>query len=123
MPDKLETLPAILERRQRAMSTGTRWLHPDPECRVSQGRRFKWYDVSTADTTGAGRSRRAMARDFSGTSERSRGQSQPAERVRIRGAAPLRGGQFYFLIVCSWRGNNEIWETVFAKDRDDDWVP
>ncbi len=23
---------------------------------------------------------------------------------------------FYFLIVCTWRGNNEIWETVFYKD-------
>jgi hypothetical protein len=23
---------------------------------------------------------------------------------------------FYFLLVCSWRNQNEIWETVFAKD-------
>jgi hypothetical protein len=23
---------------------------------------------------------------------------------------------FYFLIVCTWRGNNELWETVFYKD-------
>lgn len=26
------------------------------------------------------------------------------------------GGDFYFLIVCTWRGSNEIWQTVFYKD-------
>ncbi len=26
------------------------------------------------------------------------------------------GNDFYFLIVNTWRGNNEIWETVFYKD-------
>lgn len=25
------------------------------------------------------------------------------------------GGEFYFLIVSTWRGSNEIWETVYAK--------
>ena len=25
---------------------------------------------------------------------------------------------FYFLIVSTWRGNNELWETVFYKDGD-----
>jgi hypothetical protein len=28
------------------------------------------------------------------------------------------GKDFYFLIVCTWRGSNEIWETVFYKDGD-----
>jgi len=28
------------------------------------------------------------------------------------------GTQFYFLIVNTWRGNNELWETVFYKDSD-----
>ena len=26
------------------------------------------------------------------------------------------GNDFYFLIVNTWRGNNELWETVFYKD-------
>lgn len=26
------------------------------------------------------------------------------------------GDAFYFLIVSTWRGNNEVWETVFYKD-------
>ncbi|CAN5473042.1 hypothetical protein BH18VER2_BH18VER2_10780 [soil metagenome] len=28
------------------------------------------------------------------------------------------GSDFYFLIVSTWRGNNEVWETVFYKDGD-----
>lgn len=28
------------------------------------------------------------------------------------------GEDFYFLIVSTWRGNNELWETVFYKDGD-----
>ena len=28
------------------------------------------------------------------------------------------GNDFYFLIVNTWRGNNEIWETVFYKNGD-----
>jgi hypothetical protein len=28
------------------------------------------------------------------------------------------GKDFYFLIVNTWRGNNEVWETVFYKDGD-----
>ena len=28
------------------------------------------------------------------------------------------GADFYFLIVCTWRNSNEIWETVYYKDGD-----
>ena len=28
------------------------------------------------------------------------------------------GTDFYFLIVCTWRNSNEIWQTVFYKDGD-----
>lgn len=28
------------------------------------------------------------------------------------------GSDFYFLIVSTWRGNNEVWETVFYKNGD-----
>jgi hypothetical protein len=28
------------------------------------------------------------------------------------------GVDFYFLIVCTWRNSNELWETVFYKDGD-----
>ena len=26
------------------------------------------------------------------------------------------GDSFYFLLVCTWRNQNEMWETVYAKD-------
>jgi len=26
------------------------------------------------------------------------------------------GNDFYFLLVCTWRGSNEVWETVLYKD-------
>ncbi|MBO2007519.1 hypothetical protein [Hymenobacter negativus] len=28
------------------------------------------------------------------------------------------GESFYFLIVCTWRNSNELWQTVFYKDND-----
>jgi hypothetical protein len=30
------------------------------------------------------------------------------------------GASFYFLLVCTWRNDNELWETVWAKDGDGD---
>ena len=30
------------------------------------------------------------------------------------------GASFYFLLVCTWRSHNELWETVWAKAGDHD---
>ena len=30
------------------------------------------------------------------------------------------GESFYFLLVSTWRNDNELWETVWAKDGDDE---
>jgi len=30
------------------------------------------------------------------------------------------GDDFYFLLVCTWRNENELWETVWAKNGDSD---
>ena len=30
------------------------------------------------------------------------------------------GEDFYFLLVCTWRNENELWETVWAKNGDSD---
>jgi hypothetical protein len=30
------------------------------------------------------------------------------------------GESFYFLLISTWRNENELWETVWAKDGDDD---
>lgn len=82
------------------------------------GRVFKWSDVAMADL-GVPDTVRARARDF-------------LAGANLEGASELGfvvlhrcGPDFYFLIVCSWQGNNEIWESVFALDRGDaefrDW--
>ena len=92
-------------------------VSPGPRLEL-KGRQLKWYQVAMPDLpVPAGIE--AMARDF-------------LARAKLEGVGPLGfvvlhrcGPDFYFLIVCSWQGNNEIWETVFAKDRDDanfrDW--
>lgn len=30
------------------------------------------------------------------------------------------GSEFYFLIICSWKNNNELWESVYAKKNVDE---
>jgi len=83
-----------------------------------KGRRLKWYRIATPELP-VPEAVEAMARGFLGHAD-------------LEGASELGfvvlhrcGPDFYFLIVCSWLGNNEIWETVFAKDRGDagfrDW--
>jgi hypothetical protein len=33
------------------------------------------------------------------------------------------GGDFYFLLPCTWRHDNELWKTTYAKDGDGDFAP
>ena len=91
---------------------GSKMVTPRPRFEA-QGRQFKWYEVSTAEKP-VPEAVGSMAREF-------------LTRTDLDGASELGfvvlhrcGADFYFLIVCSWRGNNEIWETVFALDRGDD---
>jgi hypothetical protein len=35
----------------------------------------------------------------------------------------LCGESFYFLLICRWRNNNEMWETVWTKNGADDLAP
>ena len=78
---------------------------------------LKWYDLAPAE------------------SPRSRPHSRPRSLGRARrgggGALELAGEvgfailhrcgeDFYFLLVCTWRNENELWETVWAKDGEDD---
>jgi len=91
---------------------GSKTVTPRPRFEV-QGGQFKWYDVSTAEKP-VPEAIGSKARDF-------------LSRTDLDGASELGfvvlhrcGADFYFLIVCSWCGNNEIWETVFAIDKGDD---
>jgi len=74
---------------------------------------LKWYDLARSETP-AEAEVRDLARRFL---ERECG----AGRLDLGsdlGFAILHrcGAQFYFLLVCTWRNENELWESVFAKD-------
>lgn len=74
---------------------------------------LKWYDVRLPDVEMPAELR-AEARQFL-HSERTSG------RLDIAGDLGFvifhRCGQsFYFLIVCTWRNQNELWETLYAQD-------
>lgn len=74
------------------------------------GALFKWYAVHPVDRPVPEEITR-LARTYL--------EKTPLE---ARGLGPVilhRCGQdFYFLIVCTWRNENELWETVFYKNGD-----
>jgi hypothetical protein len=86
------------------------------QCLTVSGRWLKWYDISLP-TLGVPGEIHAMARSFLAR----RAEEGALDHLGVSGFVILHrcGEHFYFLIVCSWRGSNEIWETVFAKDRID----
>lgn len=89
---------------------------PAPPITLS-GSVLKWYDVARA-TAPVPDEIRSLAR--SGLVEAARtGGLALADDV---GFVILHrcGLDFYFLLVCSWRNQNEVWETVFAKDGEAD---
>lgn len=74
--------------------------------------RLKWYDLARAEAPVPDEIRR-LARDFL-TAEAHAG------RLGLDGelgfvVLHLCGEDFFFLIVCTWRGNNEMWESVYFK--------
>jgi hypothetical protein len=85
-------------------------------------RRLKWYDIAVPEV-GVPSAIRLMAQNFL---EKCAGEGG-LDQLSDLGFVVLHrcGEDFYFLIVCSWLGNNEIWQTVFAKDLKDldfrDW--
>ncbi|HEU4449487.1 MAG TPA: hypothetical protein VFR63_05860 [Gaiellaceae bacterium] len=77
---------------------------------------LKWYDVAPAESPVPSEIRR-LARD--GLREAS-----ASGTLGIAGGLGFVvlhrcGESFYFLLVSTWRNDNELWETVLAKDGDD----
>lgn len=88
---------------------GDKQVSPGPILVVGP-RQFKWYDISTSE--------RPVPADVE-TKARSHITNADLSEASDLGFVVLHrcGLEFYFLILCSWRGNNEIWETVYALDR------
>ena len=76
----------------------------------TNGALFKWYDLSP-DNEPVPNEIERLARDYL---------ARTSLEARGLGFIILHrcGSDFYFLIVNTWRGNNEVWETVFYKDGD-----
>ena len=64
----------------------------------------------------------ARSRDSRGAGSRTRCGSGSCGSERALGFVVLHrcGESFYFLLVSTWQNDNELWETVWAKDGDDD---
>ena len=115
MPDKPQSLSQIPESTSEAYVHRDKFIEPKQSLSFF-GRRLKWYDIGAADRPVPGEIH-AMARAFL---ERRGGEGGLNELSDFGFVILHRCGEhFYFLIACSWRGNNEIWETVFARDRDE----
>jgi hypothetical protein len=77
------------------------------------GTYLKWYDIAPPDRPVA-EAVRAEARRFL-RAETGTARFDPDDEL---GFAILHrcGETFHFLLVCTWRGDNELWESVYAKD-------
>lgn len=84
------------------------------------GAYLKWYDVHRDDTRVPGDTRE-QARDFL------RGEAS-AGRLALGDALGFVilhrcGATFYFLIVCTWHNDNEMWQTVYQREGDEAFTP
>ena len=77
---------------------------------------LKWYDIASADEP-VPPELQILAR---GTLHAA-AESEALELDDELGFVVLHrcGDSFYFLIVCTWRNENELWQTVWAKSEDD----
>jgi hypothetical protein len=78
---------------------------------------LKWYDIAPADEPVPG-DLHVLARG----SLRAAAESGSLDLEDELGFVILHrcGESFYFLLVSTWRNENELWETVWAKDGDED---
>jgi hypothetical protein len=88
-----------------------------PEASLTLGAAvLKWYDIAPADAP-VPLAIRALAR----RNLRDGSKSRELALADELGFVVLHrcGESFYFLLVSTWRNDNELWETVWAKDGDD----
>jgi hypothetical protein len=103
---------------------GQQFLHVDPAYRhypklvtpqaalELKGARLKWYDLARAERPVPAEIHR-MARDYLVA-------EAEAGRLELNGdlgfvVLHLCGDDFFFLLVSTWRGSNELWESVYFK--------
>lgn len=75
--------------------------------------RLKWYDVNRSDQP-IEHSIRDLAQSF--VSRKLASDSSPSGQELGFVLLHRCGEGFYFLGLCTWRGNNELWKTIFYLD-------
>ena len=101
---------------RRVTGTSTSGSSPAP-CLEVGDTTLKWYDLAPADAPVPAEIRELARRDLQAAAEDDTlGLSGELGFVILHRC----GESFYFLLVCTWRNDNELWETVWAKDGDDD---
>lgn len=75
--------------------------------------RLKWYDIARPEAPVEPHVR-CLARDFLDAEAATR--DWHLDRELGFAMLHLCGTEFYFLIVCTWRGSNELWESVYFKE-------
>ena len=107
---------------ERAVGVSQEYRHvekivcPEPSLALD-GAVLKWYDIAPDDEP-VPLAIRALAR----RSLRDASRTGALGELGELGFVILHrcGESFYFLLVCTWRNENELWETVWAKDGDGD---
>jgi hypothetical protein len=74
---------------------------------------LKWYNLACAED-GVPKNIERMAREFL-TAEATAGRGG-ADRELGFVVLHRCGAEFYFLLLSTWRGSNELWETIFYKE-------
>ena len=87
-------------------------ISPGPAVTLGEQAILKWYDVAVADAP--------VPPPIGVLAREGIGEAWQAGELEIGGLgfailAPLRSS-FYFLLLATWAGDNEIWETVWAKN-------
>jgi hypothetical protein len=90
-------------------------IQPAP-CLALEDVVLKWYDIAPAEAPVPDEVRELARADL-----RAAAGAGSLELAAELGFVILHrcGEGFYFLLVCTWRNDNELWETVWAKDGED----
>ena len=108
---------SILERRD-GVTPGYRHIYKriqSAPCVEVGDTTLKWYDLAPADAPIPDEVRELARRDLQAAAEDDTlGLSEELGFVILHRC----GRSFYFLLVSTWRNDNELWETVWAKTDD-----
>ncbi len=104
-PADLGAVPAEYTHVTKLVTTGAAVVRPDTY--------LKWYDIALPDS-GVPDAVRAEARKYLGARLATRELDISGELGFV--ILHRCGDSFYFLIVCTWRHQNEMWQTVYARD-------